>query len=217
MPMYDFECPAGHITEHFLSGFQEKVECGMEFTPDDNDGERCYCAEEAEYRPSFWYTSQNARRFDPVVIHRDENGNVRFPAHANAPVPEGFYKVELSDFRQIRALEKEINTKDREKAQEFKEARQKFLDGQLRENRRVMENIINGGQEWKDRDGVAHRGFTNRGRAFYDAMRKASEHHQRNVKGANPEFVVEAFSQNASNREDYRDARNDWGKYGRRK
>lgn len=194
MPMYDFECPKGHRTEHLLSisAFVEKgekVECGFEG-----------CTEAGEYRPSFWYTHPtHAQRFSPIVVHRDAAGNVRFPAHADAPIPPGFQKVELTDFHQVRKFEKEMNDRDAAKAQQFTHTRQQFLDGQLKENRRVMEQLVSK--------------FTPRGRKFYEKMREVSE--MRRLKGRNdakPSFYVEALSMDASNREEYRDARNEWGK-----
>lgn len=206
MPMYDFKCPEGHVTEKFMSSASltdtnGKAECGHV----DDDG--AYCQLEGEYSPSFWYSSsiqaerriQAAQRFKPVVIHRDAEGNIRYPGHADAPVPEGFQKVELSDIRSIRAFEKEVNTRDQERADKFRAARSQFVSGQLAENRRVMDHLI--------------QNFTPRGRKFHDKMREVSE--RRRLAGAkqvHPEFVIEAFSQDASNREGYRDQRNDWGR-----
>jgi hypothetical protein len=200
MAAYDFKCPEGHITEHFMSYSRlqelgEKVECGHV----DEDGK--VCTLEGEYSPSFWYNSSThfAQRFPPIVIHRDLEGNVRFPAHADAPLPPGFQRVELTDFHQVRKFENEINLRDRARAEEFRNSRQKFLDGQLKENRRVMEQLVEK--------------FTPRGRRFYDAMRKVSEaRQQRGVKAPTPEFYIEALTQDASNRERYMDAANDWGK-----
>ncbi len=207
MPMYDFECPKGHLTEHFLSKFTERVQCGQ-------DG----CTEEGENRPSFWYSSgvRLAQRFSPVVIHRDESGNIRFPGSADAPVPPGFQKVELSTISQVRQFEKEVNIRDSETANKFQDSRAAFLDGQLKANREAVEKIIAGGTwEGTDEQGriVERRGMSERGRKIYDALRKASEMKQaQGRKNTNPEFFVEAFTQNASNREDHRDARTDWNR-----
>lgn len=200
MPAYDFKCPEGHITEHFISfhaleAAENKHEC--EFV--DEDG--VVCQLEGEYSASFWYNSgvHTAQRFSPVVIHRGVDGKLRFPAHADAPVPPGFQKVELTNINQIRALEREVNASDRQKDQQFQSARNKFLDGQLAENRRsVAAQVAN---------------FSPRGKWFYDKIRKISE--QKRLAGrssAKPEFFVDAFSQNASNREGYSDARNDFGR-----
>jgi hypothetical protein len=195
---YDFKCPKGHTTEHFLSAFAEAVVCG-------ENG----CEERSAYSPSFWYSSsaRNAQGFTPVVIHKDSQGNVRFPANANAPVPPGFQKVELTNIQQVRRLEKEVNTKDREIAEKFRQSRQVFLDGQLKENRRVMEDIRNGGS-WIGTDPagrpVIRHGLSNKGQKFLDAMRQQSELRQKQgSRHTNPEFVVDAFSYNQSNRDPY--------------
>lgn len=206
MPAYDFRCPEGHVTEHFMtfSTFAEKgqkTECAHV----DEDG--VYCTEEGEYSPSFWYSSsaeterriQAAQRFKPVVIHRDAEGNVRFPAHTDAPLPPGFQKVELSDIHQVRKFESEMNARDQVQAQKFQQGRGAFLDGQLKENRRVMDHLV--------------KNFTPRGRMFYEKMRAASEAKQAAGRSsANPAFYIDAFSNDASNREGYADKANDYGR-----
>jgi hypothetical protein len=192
MPLYDFSCSnesCNHTEEHFYK-YNE--------LPDTLLGE---CGHTLHYKPSFWYNSQ-ARRFDPVVIHRDALGNVRFPGSSSAPVPEGFQRVELTDFHQIRQFEKEINQRDVREAEHFRNTRQAFLDGQLKENRRVME-------------GELLPRFTQRGRKFYDAMRQVSEQRRlAGTKSSKPEFHVEAFSMDSSNREIHTDIRN--GEYVKR-
>lgn len=207
MPAYDFKCSEGHVTEHFMSfsKFENtggKTECAH---VDPETGE--YCTLEGEYSPSFWYNSalqterriQNAQRMKPVVIHRDAQGNIRYPGSADATVPPGYEKVELADFHAVRKFEKEVNERDAVRAQMFADSRSKFLDGQLKENRRVMEGLV--------------KNFTPRGRKFYEKMKEVSE--ARRLRGANaarPAFFVEALTQDASNREGYADARNDWGR-----
>ena len=54
---------------------------------------------------------------DPIVIHRNRKGEIRFPAHADAPVPRGFHKVEVP-FDQAHKLEKEVNQKELRKYME---------------------------------------------------------------------------------------------------
>lgn len=192
MPAYDFKCPEGHVTEHFLSYARleemgNKTECGHV----DEDG--VYCRLEGEYSASFWYNSAThfAQRFSPVVIHRGVDGKLRFPAHANAPVPDGFQKVELTQLSEIRALEREVNSQDRITDQKFQDVRNKFLDGQLAENRRSVAGQV--------------QNFSARGKWFYNAIRAVSE--KKRLAGrssSKPEFFVEAFTQNASNREAFR-------------
>jgi len=208
MPMYDYECSQGHRTEHFLPKFAERVQCG-------EDG----CPLEGEHRPAFWYSSQVprfAQSFSPVVIHRDASGNVRFPGAADAPVPQGFKKVELSTMHDIRKFENEMNKRDNVKSEKFREARGKFLDGQLAANRKAVDEIAAGGS-WQGTDGrgniIERKGISPRGMKILDQLRAASKHKQEQGRaGARPEFFVEAFTNNASNREDHRDASTNWNR-----
>lgn len=192
MPMYDFECPKGHKTEHFLPKFQETTTCS------DN------CSEVAEHRPTFWYTSalgRKAQGFVPVVVHVDGEGNVRLPAHTDAPMPPGFRKVELTDINAIRKFENNMNTVERQKMQEHQSNKTRSLNAQFKENRSAMAEIV--------------KRFSPRGQKFYEAMRDVSERKQAQFAARGipePNFHIEAFSQDSTNREDYRDAANDWGK-----
>ncbi len=206
MPLFDYECPEGHKTEHFLSAFAETHVCGEEI--DGGPVGVNYCREVAEYRPSFWYTSSLGRKaqgFAPVVIHTDADGNVRLPAHPDAPMPPGFKKVLLTDINQIRKFENDMNKVERAKMEDHAKNKIRNMNGQLAENRRAMSEII--------------KKFSPRGRKFYEAMRTASEIKQKKFaeRGLQePNFHIEAFSQDASNREQYRDKANDWGRLGGR-
>lgn len=198
MPMYDVECPScGNVEEVFCS-YKEV------------DAQKCLsCDKTMTFLPTFWYTGPRAeQRFTPVVIHRDAEGNVRFPGRADAKVPEGFTKVELSDVSQIRAFEKEQNSRGEVEAGKFQASKNFLLEGQLKENRRVMDEILRGGS-WTingpDGEPITRHGFTERGRAFYESMRKASERQSHGR--VSPEFVVEAFSQDSSNRVQHMDRR----------
>ena len=213
MPLFDYECPKGHVTEHFLSRFTERVRCDFIACGQGGRG----CAEMGEYRPSFYYSSAvNAQGFSPVVIHRDINGNVRFPGQSNAPVPEGFQKVELCTVAEVRKFEKEISLRDSSKADQFREVRSKFLDGQLDANRRAVDEIVAGGK-WlgTDESGrpVERQGISPRGLKILDQLRAASQMKQQQGRShARPEFYVEAFSKDASNRDDHRDSSTQWNR-----
>lgn len=197
MPMYDFECEkCGTASEHYLSPSHadDVLPCS------ETD-----CGGSCKRIPSFWYSSpMNAQHFAPVVIHRDANGEIRIPAHANAPVPAGYRREELTTIHDVRRVEREINAKDAVKSANFQAIRQEVLGGQLKANREAVRDIY-------------HK-LSPQGREFYDAMRKQSEARQsRGVRKANPAAYFEAFSLDASNREPHRDATNDWGRSGDRK
>ncbi len=186
---YDYQCDEGHQFELFLDEYKEVVPCEV-----CNAERNSFSAPESIARHvwSFYYNStQKAQRFDPVVIHKDINGNIRFPGEANAQVPEGFQRVELTTIQQVRQIEKEWGAQDQTKANQFRAARQTLTDGQLKENRRVMESIV------RDR-------FSPRGRKFYEAMKKVSEEKQRlGPKAVSPAAYFDAFSNDSTNRDIY--------------
>jgi hypothetical protein len=200
MPLFDYECPKGHKTEHYLTHYQDTCPCLHE----ENDVE---CQEVAEYRPSFWYTSSiDAQRFSPVVVHVDADGNVRLPAHAEAPMPPGFQKVLLTNIHEIRKFEHKMNQVEKAKIEDHARNKVRNMNDQLAYNRAQMDEIS--------------KRFTPRGRKFYEEMQHLSKQKQEQFAGrplAEPNFHIEAFSQDRSNREDYRDAANDWGKFGKKK
>lgn len=185
MPLYDFRCEkCGNVQEYMFKYSELPRAMGCNAIVDGIE-----CPGECVYFPSFYYTAP-AQRFDPVVIHKDAQGNIRFPAHANAPIPEGFQKVELTTVSQVRSLEREVNFSNQLDAERFRASRRALTDGQLKENRRVMEKLI--------------QNFTPRGRRFYEAMRQVSEmRQQQGSKPTRPEFFVEAFTNNQSNRDAY--------------
>lgn len=199
MPAYDFKCDSCHtVQEQFLS-----------YPPPDTV--LCPCGDQAPYFPTFYYNSPvNSQRFAPVVIHRDTEGNVRFPGEANARVPEGFQRVELTDFHQIRSFERDMEKKQGVEAEQFRQSRQFFLDGQLKVNREAVDTIARGGA-WQGTDErgniITRHGLSPRGQALYDKMREVSAQKQRSgAKSVSPAFYVDAFTNSSSNREGYYDA-----------
>ncbi len=207
MPAYDYKC-------------QECLTVREEFhryPPPETV--KCPCGNDCDYYPTFYYNSPTrAQRFDPVVIHRAEDGTIRYPGRADAPVPEGFQKVELTDYSQVRAFERSIEGQQAEVAAGWRETRQKFLDGQLKANREAVDAIARGGA-WQgaDENGkeITRHGLTPAGLRFLERMREASKDRQaQGPKATSPAFYLDAFSNNSSNREDYH---NEHGGFGGRK
>ncbi len=197
MPLYDFHCSTCNSTvERFLvaSKLTDSLICAS-------------CGGTSIYTPSFWYSSAvPAQRFRPVVIHRDSQGNIRHPAHENAPVPEGFERVELRNIHEVRKFENEVNLREAVSAQEQRHIRSQAVDAQVKLNREVLAKAIGN--------------MSARGKRFYDAMKQVGELKREQLRSQapiDPGFHLEAFSQDSSNREAYRDKRNDWGRSGQRK
>lgn len=194
MPMYDYQCEkCGAVQEQFRrpSEVDDVVQCSTVT----ND---IPCPGLMTYKASFWYNSEtrHAQGFTPVIIHRSSSGDIRFPASADAPVPEGFSKVELTNIGQIRKLEKQINQEQDDLSRRHAQGRDNAIDAQRAYNREVFARQLSS--------------MSPAGRKFYDAM-KAMADKVRSKRG-DSNFHLEAFSQNASNREAYRDERTGWAR-----
>jgi hypothetical protein len=135
-----------------------------------------------------------AAGFDPVVIHRDAAGNIRYPANIHAPVPEGYQKVELRTVSEVRRFEAEVNQREHVKADQHHSAREAaFAAAQsIRRSdlRGKMRNMSAFGQDF----------------ARHAMERTDSSRPQPRDVG----FHLDVFSNDSSNRETHRDARTDW-------
>jgi hypothetical protein len=208
MPMYSFLCEKCQgFDEHFFhaSELPNSLPCNL---PTGEDGGRCDGVAKQTFEPSIALRrpSSWAQRFDPVVIHKDAAGNIRFPGSSDSPVPAGFEKVTLTDFHQVRKLEREMNARERSRAHELNDAKNSHFRDVMKQSREAVSHIVER--------------MSPRGRRFYHAMREASDRRMQTREGrSTPEsnFFLEAFSMDSSNRDAYRDERNGWGRDGRRK
>lgn len=57
------------------------------------------------------------RRFAPIVVHVNADGKYRFPGSADARVPKGFERVELTTIPQIEKLERTVNAQLRNESE----------------------------------------------------------------------------------------------------
>src|SRR5262245_28429608 len=74
----------------------------------------------------FGGSSRNAQSFEPVVVHVDKDGNVRFPGRADAKVPKGYEKRELTTVREVRKFEGQMNERERRKWSQHLENEERF-------------------------------------------------------------------------------------------
>jgi len=139
-------------------------------------------------------TSRNAKGFDPVVIHRDAQGNYRFPGAPDARVPEGFQRIELRTTEEVRRFERDVNRGEAER-HDGAQAREEGFYGGLKAQQRS--------ELW-----ATMARMTPTGRAFAEEAMRANDERPRGRFDAN--FHVECFSQDASNREPQRDATTKW-------
>ena len=89
MRMVDFRCDACGRVEHDIMA-----------TPDEN--RRCVCGGPAQQ--IWWQTRTLAPQWSPqnaVVVHKDRRGNISYPGRVDDPVPPGFERVEMRDFRSL--------------------------------------------------------------------------------------------------------------------
>jgi len=139
----------------------------------------------------------DAQRFDPVVIHRDAAGNVRFPGAPDAAVPAGFEKVELRTVAEVRQFERGMDARERAR----------FESGQAREGDFYAE------RQRKDRAELraAMLRMSPYGREFAQVAMEENDRKNAGRKTSyDPNFHVECFSMDSSNREVYRDERTNW-------
>lgn len=183
MPTYQYECPK-HYFEYIcpMSERQDSMPCKVK---------RCKRIAQQVIRPS-WQVQAN--RFDPVVVHVDAKGNVRYPGNTKAPVPKGYERVELKTISDVRQFEKTVNRtmiSDWQRHQEEKEqVRSQEVENNRRELRTMMESMSQRGRDFAN---YAMTHNNNRPRPRFD-----------------PNFHVEAFSMDKSNREPYNDSTTEW-------
>src|SRR5437763_10638497 len=130
----------------------------------------------------------------PIVVHVGEGGKVRFPAHENAPVPEGFNRVELKTLPEIAAFERQINQKlSAEASEHYENEERHFSEVQSRlrgELRQRMQGMSAFGRDFAE---------------FCIAMNNS-----RKRKKSDVGFHVEILNFDASNREPQRDKLTGW-------
>jgi hypothetical protein len=155
-----------------------------------NIGDFPFCPHESVY-------AQPAQHFDPVVIHKDAEGNVRFPGRADAAVPAGFEKVELRTVREVRQFEHMMNVRGRAESEQAAYNRTQTFDRESRVRRAELLQRMPGLQPFS-RD-LAKVAMQQR------EMRQGSKNKPFDVG-----FHVEAFSQNSSNRGAHCDESSGW-------
>jgi hypothetical protein len=132
---------------------------------------------------------------DPVVVHRDAQGNYRIPGANDAKAPAGFERVELRSMREVRKVQGEIGQ------QEYR----KYEDIHSRRRAAASEN------ERERRANLAPQIKSNLGREFFRIAVEAA-----NARGArheqfDPQSAYFDIAENdSSSRGAYSDRRTDW-------
>jgi hypothetical protein len=185
VPIYAFECTAGHLFERYapLARFTEKTRCPS-------------CRRLARL-------TVRARRgpssgFAPVVVHRHADGHYSFPAHTSAPLRLGYERVELRSLAEVRKFEKQVNAVEFRKHVEHKEREERSFGRGRAERQAELRSL------------AQH--MTPMGRDFAHVAMEATNRKSRSRDAARFEagFYVEAFSNDRSSLADYRDQKTGW-------
>lgn len=196
MSMFDYICTSPDCGLHFEHYFHSSSPAPEESL--------CECGTVAKltFEPSIAmvrpYGAGDAQGFTPVVIHKDAHGKMRFPGSADAPCPPGFQRVELTTLSQVRALEREVNTSERSKSEFNRQAQRHVSQVEAKERR--------------DKFLELSRNFSPRGKKFRDTIMEAKDIRQGRLDRpvGEPNFHVDAFSFDSSNRERHSDQRTGW-------
>lgn len=185
MPIYEYQCEDGHLSEDIRSIRDYKAShvcrsCGKK-------AERIY----HDTREQRWRMAQNP---NPVVIHRDKQGNVRYPAHADAPVPPGFEKVEMHTLGEIHKFEREQNLDMREEHERFAETEYVHNESLRKERHANLRSLMPGMNSYGK-----------------DFARAAMEHSMKTgPRNTDPGFHVEIAHYDQRERGEYRDEQTGW-------
>jgi hypothetical protein len=163
---HPFSCKNGHLHDQLLQDgcWEEKKKC-----------REPGCRAKASLH-ALREDIRTSGRFVKVVYHVDKDGNKRFPGHADAPVPEGFQKVEIQDVVQLRKFEKAIDGEERQRWAQRLEREEAAFEPGRRERRSQLRQDM--------------QGFSNFGRDF---ARIAMEEGERRKRAEDVGFRVEAY------------------------
>ncbi len=175
--MHDFRC--GQCAKVF----ERMVSWDREQTP-------CDCGAQAT-RTFISRREYRAQAFDPVLIYRDKSGHVRFPGRNNGSVPKGYEPVYLRTTSEVRNFERRMNSTERERYFAHKE----------RQEARFAPWIANARSELRQK----MQNMSPYGRALAEASMQENDRHSDVDTRFDPAFRIEAFSQDASNREAHYD------------
>jgi hypothetical protein len=140
-----------------------------------------------------------AQHFDPIIVHVSANGEYRFPAATDAPVPAGFEKREIRSLREADAVTREVNRREDGRLESVFNASESSRLEKRKRNREFM-------------DAMRHK-LSPAARRYLDEYREYQQEKDKERAQSRPrsaDFHMEVFAMDASNREAYADSRTDW-------
>jgi hypothetical protein len=129
-----------------------------------------------------------------IVVHRDKEGNYRFPGSDTARIPKGFERVELKTIKEVEKFEREVSVNQNREASMHRENEERFFAPMRSKSRSELREHMNG-------ISALGRDFARFAIAMNNARKKRT---------GDTNFHVEILHQDASNREAHRDESTGW-------
>lgn len=130
---------------------------------------KCFDCQHEEFVDVPSYVS-SAQAGEATVVHRDANGNYRFPGRADAAVPAGYERIELRTVAERDRFEREVNVKERTRWEQLQHGKDMAFGGVRAQNRSDlrtrMQSMSNLGRDFAN---IAMRHNDNLPRERYEA------------------------------------------------
>lgn len=205
MPRIDVKCVNGHVREVYRS---------LAEWPNTPPCPACEAPTEQIHLPSY----MKGHSVDPVVVYQAPDGSFRFPPDTTTSSTamydgQGFTRIELRGWTDVRRFEKHFNDAQMSEVRRRVERQQEAFERAESERRSEIRRCLEQGfaiPEVDDR-GV-HTGRMRRVELTAFGRKVLEAAMERNDRKGGPRthdvgFRVEAYSENASNREAYSDGR----------
>ncbi len=139
--------------------------------------------------------SQRAQHFDPIVLHQAADGSYSFPASVDAPLRPGYQKVEVRTIQEADRVTREVNAREESHARQIHEQNEAVRDQTLSRSRRDMDRL-------RERLSPEGRQLADRAREYVNGKQRRAFR--------SPNFFIDVFAHDSSNREVHRDERTGW-------
>jgi hypothetical protein len=177
MVLHDHQCPVcGKVFEKMVNWDEERTPCA--------------CGQMAT-RVFLSKRAYRAQAFDPVLVYRDRSGHHRFPGRNSGQVPKGYEPIYLKTTSDVRRFEKQMNQAERERYFTHKERTEKAFAEPLKYGREHLRQAM--------------QRMSPLGRDLAEAAMRANDNADGVDTKFNPEFHLNAFSFDSSNRDSHYD------------
>jgi len=141
----------------------------------------------------------HAQGFDPIVVHVSQDGNYRFPGSVDAPVPEGYRKVEIRTIQEADRVSREVNASE--------DATLRSVQAQTETNR-----LATRARNREFMDSIRHK-LSPAAQQYLDRAREymaQKDQRRTNSRPRSTNFHFDVFAHDSSNREAHSDERTGW-------